>query len=82
MATTTSFADNRTQWVPIGEFELGLDRRGGKQYWGNEPVPVKAVRIAAVFHVYGNLGVVSPASIGRFSDSNLYLAGGCVQAEF
>jgi hypothetical protein len=76
-----SFTDIKTEWIPIGEFELGIQYRAPGAY-RNEPTPLKAFKISAVFQVYGNIGVVSANAPSQFSNTDLFLAGGFVQADF
>src|SRR5262249_2648891 len=82
----TKLTENRTEFIPVGEFELGLA-------WGRplaaRPADPAAVYPGAVLWVkagliadgWGSLGLLSAADNGQgFSDSNLFLFGFSVLA--
>jgi hypothetical protein len=87
-STSTKLTDNKTDLIPVGEFEFGMA-------WGKPlaPRPADAVRGAGqtgphlwikaglVANIWGNLGSLSaPDGSQGFSDSRLLLYGFSVQA--
>jgi hypothetical protein len=90
-STTTKLTENKTELIPVGEFEVGVA-------WGKPlaPGPVNAlaaaetvpptgpilwVKAGFVADVWGSLGFLSaPNNIGGFSDSALFLYGFSVMA--
>jgi hypothetical protein len=80
--TTSTADDSRMTYIPVGEFELGMQ-------WGQEATKALAgmldfVRISAVFQIYGGASAISAANPSGlvFADRNLYLVGGLVQASY
>ena len=84
--TKTHLQENETEYVPIGEIELGMQwaRRDDAHSRLLQRQKLKMVRVSAVAHIYGNVGVISGVEVSerRFDRGNLYLFGLLVQAGF
>jgi hypothetical protein len=91
VGTTTKLTDNKTEFIPVGEFEFGIG-------WGKplgQPLltpenpapptattgPVLWVKAGFIFDAWGGLGLLSsPSTAEGFSNSNLILYGFTVMA--
>jgi hypothetical protein len=89
-STSTKLTDNRTEFIPVGEFEAGVGwgKPLGKQIETAEraaaaPVtgPILWVKAGLVADIWGDLGLLAaPAGSNSFSDSPLFLWGFTVMA--
>src|SRR5262249_2454846 len=90
-STSTKLTDNKTEFIPVGQFEFGLGwgRPLGRPLLAQERIapeatvtgPVLWLKASVVADVWGGLGLLSsPSTAQGFSDSALVLYGFSVMA--
>src|SRR5262249_45480018 len=85
--TATKLTENRTDFVPVGEFDVGLAwgqvlaRTQAQALGAAQSGPILWVKVGLIADIWGELGLLTPQNgVQGFSDSQLVLFGFTVLA--
>lgn len=82
--TSSTINQNRTEFIPIGEIEIGtqVGYDLGQRLRDGLPPPAMTLRVAGTCQYWHNVGPLSAGSSQGFATSNLYLVGAHIMVGF